>query len=41
MKSLALRAGVVVAIVGLFAWIGSHLSFREMKVPVPLRGEAA
>jgi hypothetical protein len=41
MKSLALRAGLFLVIVGLLAWMGSHMSFREMKVPVPLRGEAA
>ncbi|HET9864528.1 MAG TPA: DUF4350 domain-containing protein [Steroidobacteraceae bacterium] len=41
MKSIAWRAGLVIAIVGLLAWMGSHMSFREVKIYVPLQGEAA
>lgn len=28
-------------VVGVLAWLASHLSFQNMQVPVPLRGEAA
>ncbi len=28
-------------VVGFVAWLASHMSFQNMQVPVPLRGEAA
>ena len=41
MKGVAIRVVAVLAAVGLLAWLGSQMSFKEMKVPVPLQGEAA
>jgi hypothetical protein len=41
MKTIAWRAGVLIAFLGLLAWMGSHMSFREVTVRVPLQGEAA
>jgi hypothetical protein len=41
MKGVAIRVVAVLVAVGLLAWLGSQMSFKEIKVPVALQGEAA
>ncbi len=41
MKGVAIRVVAGLVVVGLVAWLGSKMSFKEVKVPVPLQGEAA
>jgi hypothetical protein len=41
MKARVIGIVVTLIVVGLLTWLSSHLSFQNMQVPVPLRGEAA
>jgi len=41
MKGVTIRVVACLVAVGLVAWLGSQMSFKEIKVPVPLQGEAA
>jgi hypothetical protein len=41
MKGVTIRVVACLVAVGLLAWLGSQMSFKEIKVPVPLQGEAA
>ena len=41
MKARVIGIVVALMVVGLLAWLASHMSFQNMQVPVPLRGEAA
>src|SRR5262245_56907312 len=41
MTGRVLRIGLMLAVLALLVFVASKLSFEEVKVPVPLRGEAA
>jgi hypothetical protein len=41
MKGVAIRVIAGLVAIGLLAWLGSQMSFKEIKVPMPLQGEAA
>ncbi|HET9474002.1 MAG TPA: DUF4350 domain-containing protein [Steroidobacteraceae bacterium] len=41
MKTRVIGIVATLIVVGLLAWLASHMSFQNIQVPVPLRGEAA
>lgn len=40
MRGVITRVVAGLVVVGFLAWLGSQMTFKEMKVPVPLQGEA-